>query len=127
MMKLNFPTTPFATAFNMPINDAIERVLASARELSAAAEKMSREQGGFGSRIAQAVQRKQSPIVFAASAPRKNDDDNDDDDEKDSESFGQRIKKAVERKSTRLENAEATQRAGRTRTQPLPPATTPAH
>src|SRR5262252_6622916 len=125
MMKLHYPTIPFATAFNMPINDAIERVLASARELDAAAESVPGKREAFGQRLAQAVRRKQSPIVFAASAPRKNDDDNDDDDEKDSESFGQRIKKAVERKSTRLENAEATQRAGRTRTQPLPPATTP--
>jgi hypothetical protein len=97
MMKINCPATPFATAFGMPINDAINRVLASARELDAAAEKTSREQGGFGSRLTQAVRRKQSPCVFAA-APRKNDDNDDDDIDK-AESFGNRIKNAVQRKT----------------------------
>src|SRR5215468_9523519 len=95
MMKLNYPTTPFATAFNMPINDAIERVIASARELDAAAEKTSRGQD-FGSRLAQAVRRKQSSIVFAA-APSKDDDDEKDKDA-DNESFGKKLKKAIKRK-----------------------------
>jgi hypothetical protein len=105
MMKINCPTTPFATAFNMPINDAIERLTASARELTAAAEKTTSGSHDFGSRLSQAVRRKQSPCVFAATRKNKENDDNDDDEngdkdkDADNDSFGKRIKKAVERKS----------------------------
>jgi hypothetical protein len=103
--KIHIPTTPFATAFGMPIDDAIERLNATARELTAGAEKTPSQD--FGLRLADAVRRKQSPrfsatTVFAASAVRKEEDENDDDEKKDddqSDSFGTRLKRAIERKS----------------------------
>ena len=102
-MKIHCPITPFATAFGMPINDAIDRLTASARELDAAAEKTT--SGDFGQRLAQAVRRKQqSPRVFAATGKNKENDDNNDDEDGDKDkekddSFGERIRKAVKRKS----------------------------
>jgi len=104
--RIRIPTTPFATAFGMPIDDAIERLNATARELTAGAEKTPSQD--FGLRLADAVRRKQSPrfsatAVFAAAPRRNNDDDEDNDDEKkdddQSDSFGTRLKRAIERKS----------------------------
>jgi hypothetical protein len=101
-------TTGFGMAMGLPINQAIDRIFASARELNAAAERTSEGQS-FGQRLAQAVRRKQSPCVFAA-APRKNDDDDDENGDKDkdadNESFGKRIKKAIERKSRALKTQQ---------------------
>jgi hypothetical protein len=91
--KLHVPAIPFATAFNLPLDSAIERLNATAVELTVAAEKTSRSQG-FGSRLADAVKRKQSSHAVFAEAPCKNyDDDNDDDEknsDKDNESFGKK-------------------------------------
>ena len=106
--KIHIPTTPFATAFGMPIDDAIERLNATARELTAGAEKTPSQD--FGPRLADAVRRKQSPrfsaaAVFAAAPRRNNDDDEDNDDEKDAEnqSFGERLRRAVERRGRRTQ------------------------
>jgi len=105
--RIRIPTTPFATAFGMPIDDAIERLNATARELTAGAEKTPSQD--FGLRLADAVRRKQSPrfsatTVFAASAVRKDEDENNDD-EKDAEnqSFGERLRRAVERRGRRTQ------------------------
>ena len=109
MMKLNLPTTPIATAFGMPLDDAIEQLATTARDLTAAAEKTSRSQG-FGSRLAEAVKRRSpryanaAANVFTATTRKDNDDDDDDDDEDEkedpeNESFGKKVKRAIERKS----------------------------
>jgi uncharacterized lipoprotein YmbA len=73
----------------LPIADAIDHVIASARELDAAAEKTSRErEQSFGSRITQAVKAKlakRQPSHVTADA--------------DNESFAERLKKTVQRRS----------------------------
>ena len=53
-------------AFNMPINDAIDRVRASAVELDAAAEKVRGKRDNFGEQLTAAVKRK-----VAERQPRK--------------------------------------------------------
>jgi len=119
-------------AMGLPINQAIDRIFASARELNAAAERTSEGQS-FGQRLAQAVRRKQSPCVFAAT--RKNDDDNDGNDENgdkdkdaDDDSFGKRIKKAIERKSRASKTQQQHKKiAERKRRRYQQPATTQAH
>jgi hypothetical protein len=129
MMKLNIPTIPFATAFGMPLNDAIDRLAATASELTAAAERTSRGQGGFGSRLSAAVKRKQSSYAVFAEALRKNNDDDEDDDkdggkDTDNDSFGKRIKKAIERKSraskTQKQHQEFAERERQRYQQPQP-------
>ena len=113
MIKIHYPTTPIATAFGLPINDAFDRVVAAARELDAAAEKTSPSEG-FGSRIKDAINRKtgrQSPsaAVFAvATASPKAEDQN----------FGERIKKAVERR--RKQHQEQAERERQRYQQPQP-------
>jgi hypothetical protein len=115
MMKLNLQTTPIATAFGMPLDSAVEKLAATATELSTAAEKTSRSRAqGFGSRIAQAVKRKTGAVVFAAaSSPRA-----------ENESFGQRVKKAVEKKSrhmkTQQQHKEQSERERNRYSQPQP-------
>jgi len=106
--QLHHHTTGFGMAFNLPINDAIQRMFQSARELDESANKMAKEHEGharnnFGQRIADAVKRKSprhdAAAVFAA-APSKDDDDDDDDEEKEKDAdFGKRIKKAIKRRS----------------------------
>src|SRR5262249_12853963 len=73
-------------------NDAhVARIEACARELSISAQRAP-EGGGFGGRIAQAVRARQQPRLshVTASATAASDE---------SESFGQRVKRAIERKS----------------------------
>src|SRR5262249_4913951 len=95
--QLYFPTTTTGTAFGVPINTAIERMLASARELSAAAEKTpARADQGFGLKLAQAVKnrvasaRPCSTAIFANSAVAPKAED---------ETFAEQLKKAVEERS----------------------------
>ena len=57
--KLHFPSTPIGMAFGMPINEAVECVLASAESLRAASEKTPVSQG-FGERLKQAVRQKKA-------------------------------------------------------------------
>jgi hypothetical protein len=82
-------TTPFATAFGMPFNDAIQRVFQSARELDDSANKVAKERdqyarNDFSQRIADAVKRKlaKQPTRITAAAT-------------DDESFGAKLKRAV--------------------------------
>jgi len=87
-MKINYPTTSFATAFGMPVNCAVDRVIESARQLNAAVAKTSQRQD-FGARLRDAVKAKlarRQPSRITAAA--------DDDDE----SFAEKLKKAVEKK-----------------------------
>ena len=79
-------TTGFRMAMGLPIDQAIDRIVASARELDAAAEKTSQPQS-FGQKIAQAFKAK-----LAKQQPRTTADAHN-------ESFGEQIKKAVEKKS----------------------------
>lgn len=99
---MKIPTTPFATAFNMPINDAIERVLASARELSASAEKAPGHGESFGSQIAQAVKTK----LASGTRPRIAVHASSDGDE----GFAQRLKEAAEKKSGAKRHKEYAER-----------------
>ena len=73
-------------AMGLPIDQAIDRIVASARELDAAAEKTSQPQS-FGQKIAQAFKAK-----LAKQQPRTTAD-------ADNESFGEKLKKAVRKKS----------------------------
>ena len=93
-MSTKLRYTGFGMAMGLPIADAIARVKAAARELSASAEKISYAQD-FGSQIAQAVRRKTSCPAVCGKA-----DDNDDgkDDDK-NDSFAELLTKAVQRKS----------------------------
>jgi len=84
--------TGFGLAFGMPIDVAVERLYASARELSAAAEKAPGRSETFGERIKNAVQRRMSASSHAQ--PRADGD----------ESFGENVKKAVEKKSGRSQH-----------------------
>jgi hypothetical protein len=101
------PATPFATAFGMPLDDAIRRVFQSARELDDSANKVAKERdrharNDFGQRITAAVRRKQSPCVFAAATGKNGDDDGDEDGDKEKNAdndFGQRIRASVQRRS----------------------------
>jgi hypothetical protein len=105
----------------MPLDLAIERLTASARELTAAAEKTTSRPQRFGSRLAQAVKRKSGTAIFASSAlPRAkkqdDDEDNDEDDDKEkdgkeeNDSFSHRIKKAVEKRSGQKQHKEYAER-----------------
>jgi hypothetical protein len=114
--KRHHHTGGFGMAFGLPIADAIDHVIASARELDAAAEKTSHAQD-FGSRIAEAVKRKQG-AVFAATL-RKNDDD-DDEKDADNDSFAERLKKAVQRKSGQKQHKEQAERERSRYQQPQP-------
>jgi hypothetical protein len=93
----------------LPINDAIDRVIATAHELSVAAEKTSRTES-CGSRIAQAVKRKTAShgAVFAEALATKAED----------QSFGERIKKAVEKR--RKQHQEYVERERKRYQQPQP-------
>src|SRR5262249_38947961 len=82
-----------AVAFGLPMNDAIERMLQSARELNESGEKIATEheqyrKSGFGQRIAVAVQSKVQPrtavVASGAVAPIA-----------EAEGFGHRIGQAV--------------------------------
>jgi hypothetical protein len=55
MMKLHYPAT--AMAFGLPLNDAIARMEASAKELCAATENVPSRTASFGERLTQAVKR----------------------------------------------------------------------
>jgi hypothetical protein len=78
------PTTSYAMAFGMPLNEAIARLEASAAELRASAEKVTaqRNESSFGQLIAQAVKRRTRKKGNTEGEP---------------ESFGSKIKAAVER------------------------------
>jgi hypothetical protein len=91
-------TTGFGMAFGLPINDAIQSILQSARDLDDSANKVAKERdqharNDFGQRIAGAVKRKvakQPTRITAAAAD---------------ESFGEKLRKAIERKSPRHDAA----------------------
>ena len=95
MMRLHFPATGRATAFGIPIDEAVERATACARELNVAAEKAPAGRG-FGERLVQAVQARVGSttrprigvLANAAVAPKAED-----------ESFAERLKKACEKRS----------------------------
>jgi hypothetical protein len=98
--QLHSRTTGFGIAMGLPIADAIDHVIASARELDAAAEKTHHAQD-FGSRIAQAVRRKTPCPAVCSAAPRKDDDEDDDETEEEKQkddSFAERLKKAVRKR-----------------------------
>jgi len=112
-------------AMGLPIADAIDHVIASARELDAAAEKTSHALD-FGSQIAQAVKRK-SPRHAAATAvcgaaPRKDDDETEEEKQKDADndSFAKCLKKAVQRKSGQKQHKEQAERERSRYQQPQP-------
>jgi hypothetical protein len=92
-------------AFGMPINDAIERLNASAKELDASAEKAPAGQS-FGHKVALAVKRKgvtrPSPAVFAsATAVSASSGDKD---------FAKRLREAAEKKSGAKRHKEQAER-----------------
>jgi hypothetical protein len=95
-------------AFGMPINDAIERLNASARELDASAEKALPSQS-FGQKVALAVKRKVAlgvtrprPAVFAsATAVSASSADKD---------FAKRLREAAEKKSGAKRHEEQAER-----------------
>jgi hypothetical protein len=115
--ELHSRTTGFGMAMGLPIADAIDYVIASARELDAAAEKTSHAQD-FGSQIAQAVRRK-SPRHAAATADN-DDDEKDGDKDKDADSFAELLKKAVQRKSGQKQHKEQAERERSRYQQPQP-------
>jgi len=84
----------FGLAFGLPIETAVEQLHATARELEAAAEKVSARGESFGQRIKAAVQRRLS----CSHGPRADG----------GESFGQKVKQAVERRSGRTQHARQT-------------------
>ena len=101
-----FPTAPFGTAFGVPTDEAVERILASARELSAAAEKTPKGEG-FGQRLMKAVQARVGStmrprigvLANAAVAPKAED-----------ESFAERFKRLCEEKAGVKRRKEQTER-----------------
>jgi hypothetical protein len=142
-------------------SETIQRMLQSARDLDASANKMAKEHDeharkgfgqsiaaavaskvsrpraaifataskapkaeaeNFGQRLAQAVKRQQSPCVFAAAPRKDSDDDNDDEngDKEEKDSFGKRIKKAVEKQSGQKQHKEYAERERRRYQQPRP-------
>jgi hypothetical protein len=104
MIQLHSPvtTTRVGMAFNMPINDAIERLNASARELSASAEKAPGHGESFGSQIAQAVKTK----LASGTRPRIAVYASSDSDE----GFAQRLKEAAKKKSGAKRHKEYAER-----------------
>jgi hypothetical protein len=96
MIRLHFPTvTGRATAWGIPINEAVERALACARELDVAREKAPAGEG-FGERLTRVVQARVTSamrpraVVLAntAVAPKSED-----------ESFAEKLKKECEKRS----------------------------
>ena len=90
MIKLHLPVTTASvgTAFNMPIDDIIERLRASARELDAAAKNVPGKREVFGQKLTQAAKaklRSRSRHTVAAASDE-------------AESFGEKLKKAVQKK-----------------------------
>jgi hypothetical protein len=114
----------------MPINDAIQRMFQSARELDESANKMATEhdqhaRNNFGQRIADAVRRKTPRhAAMAVFAKNDGDDDNDDDEngekDKDADSFAECLKKAVQRKSGQKQHKEQAERERSRYQQPQP-------
>jgi hypothetical protein len=104
----HFPAASTAMAFGMPIDQAIERLNASARELDASAEKGPAGQS-FGQRVALAVKRKVAlgvtrprPAVFAsATAVSASGGDKD---------FAKRLREAAEKKSAAKRHKEQAER-----------------
>jgi len=103
--RFHFPTAGCATAFGLPIDEAVQRVLACARELNTAAEKLP-EGEGFAQRLVKAVQARVTPVARprialanAAVAPKAEDD-----------SFAERLKKECEKLSGRKQHKEYVER-----------------
>ena len=100
-----FPTAGRATAFGVPIDDAVQRALSCARELDAASEKAPEDEG-FGERFTNAlrnrlafVARARGAVVSAESAPETED-----------ESFGEKLTEAVEKRSGQKEHEAQAER-----------------
>jgi hypothetical protein len=100
----HFPAASTAMAFGMPINDAIERLNATARELDASAEQAPAGQS-FGQKVALAVKRnvtRPRPAVFAsATAVSACSGDKD---------FAKRLREAAEKKSGAKRHKEQAER-----------------
>jgi len=117
--RLHFPTAERGTAFGLPIDEAVERVVACARELNTAADK-TREGDGFAQRLVKAVQNRVTSttrprigvLANAAVAPTAEGSKNcrvsffraED------ESFAERVKKACEEKSGQKRRKEQAER-----------------
>jgi hypothetical protein len=89
MTNIHFTTT--GTAFGLPINDAIERIHASALELRAAAEKVRPGSEDFGLELVRATRAKLASRSGRAVIAENSESD-----------FGEQIKQAVERKLSSL-------------------------
>ena len=89
-------------AFGLPIDDAIARLNASARELSASAEKAPGHGESFGSQIAQAVKVRLASGTRSRSAVHASSDGD--------EGFAQRLKEAAEKKSGAKRHEEYAER-----------------
>ena len=89
-------------AFGLPIDDAIARLNASARELSASAEKAAGHGESFGSQIAQAVKVRLASGTRSRSAVSASSDGD--------EGFAQRLKEAAEKKSGAKRHKEYAER-----------------
>ncbi len=92
-------------AFDIPINDAIERLNASARELAASAEKAPAGQS-VSHKVALAVKRKVTrpgPAVFASATAVSASGESD-------EGFAQRVREAAEKKSGAKRHKEQAER-----------------
>ena len=94
----------------MPINDAIDRLRASARDLDAAVESVPDRREDFGERITQAVRHR---VTNRTTHIRAGADDG--------ESFAEKVRKAVEKKSGRKQHEDYVEREReRYRDQPVP-------
>jgi hypothetical protein len=93
-------------AFGLPIDEAVRRALSCAQSLSAAAEKAPARET-FGQRLAQTVRRRVASggqprtAIFASAAVAPKAEE---------ESFAERLKKEVEKRSGRKRNEEQAER-----------------
>jgi hypothetical protein len=97
--------------FGLPIDEAVRRMQESARELDRAGEKIAaeRERMNFGSHIAQAVKRKITAQAQSRTAIRAEGD-----------SFGEKLKRAVEKKRRQREQQSEKERSRYRHLKPRP-------
>jgi len=99
--RFHFPTAGFGTGFGVPIDEAVQRVLACARELNTAAEKTP-EGEVFAQRHVKAVQAR----IGSATRPRIGVLANAAEDE----SFAEKLKKECEKRSGQKQHKEYVER-----------------
>ena len=101
-----FPTAPFGTAFGVPTDEAVQRILILAREMNVAAEKTPKGEGCAG-RLVKAVQARvgstRQPrigvLANAAVAPKAED-----------ESFAEKLTRECEKRSGKEQRKEQAER-----------------